>query len=146
MRLRKIAISFFVFIFILFTGCSRNTLEIESIANHKDIVEDSEYGKIIMEFSELDGEDIRSFSAKQGKIYKFEYKYLITEGTIALQFRDSKDNVITEIILSEDEYKDSEGKVEMHEFGGNVEVKSSDQKIKIVIIGKEAKGKINITW
>jgi hypothetical protein len=141
-------------VFIIFTGCSRNTLEFENIASHKDIVEESEYGKIKMEFSKLDGEDIRSFNTKQGKTYKFGYKYLITEGAIVLQFRDSKDNIITEIILSEDDYKDAKketekddgGQVKIHEFGSNIKVKSSDQKIKIAIIGKEASGKIKITW
>lgn len=102
----------------------------------------------------LDGENIRTFSAKQGKIYKFDYKYLIKEGTIRLQFRDSKDDIITEIILSEDGYKnakkeiekDAEEKVEIHEFGGNIKIKSRDQKIKIAIIGEKARGKISITW
>lgn len=106
MRLVKIIICFFVVVF--FVGCSsRNTLEFENISNHIDITEDSKYGKIMMEFSMLDGENIRTFSAKQGKIYKFDYKYLIKEGTIRLQFRDSKDDIITEIILSEDGYKNA---------------------------------------
>ncbi|MCT4544484.1 MAG: hypothetical protein N4A63_13135 [Vallitalea sp.] len=139
---------------LIFTACSKKSLEFESIANHVNVVEESEYGKIKMEFAKLDGEDIRSFSSKEGKIYAFKYSYLIAEGTIELQFRDSQDNVITKITLSEDEYKeakkdlkkDSDGEVEVYEFGSTIHVKSSDKKIKIAIIGKDAKGNINITW
>lgn len=42
--------------------------------------------------------------------------------------------------------KDAEEKVEIHEFGGNIKIKSRDQKIKIAIIGEKARGKISITW
>ncbi|MCT4542425.1 MAG: nucleotidyltransferase domain-containing protein [Vallitalea sp.] len=143
MRLKKIISCFFICI-LIFTACSRKSLEFESIANHVNVVEESEYGKIKMEFSKLDGEDIRSFSAKEGKTYAFEYAYLITEGTIELQFRDSQDNVITKITLSEDEYKEAkkelkkDNDVEVYEFGSTIQVKSNDKKIKIAIIGKDS--------
>lgn len=55
MRIQKIIISIVMVAFI-FTGCSKKILALEGIANHVDIVEESEYGKIKMEFLKLDGE------------------------------------------------------------------------------------------
>ncbi|QUI24113.1 hypothetical protein HZI73_18235 [Vallitalea pronyensis] len=153
MKLQKAIICLLVFMIVL-TGCRKETLEFEAFANHMGLVEESEYGKIMMEFSKLDGEDIRSFSTQEGKKYEFQYNYLITEGAIEVQFRDSQGNVITSINLSEDEYKEekeslqeeSNGPVEIHEFCRVISVKSRDKRIKIALIGKEAKGNFNITW
>jgi|GEM_PF-2761895 len=154
MTLRKVILCFLI-VFIFSVGCSsKATLEFDSIADHKDVVEESEYGKISMEFLTLDGENIRSFSAKPDKVYEFDYDYLVTKGNIKLQFRDSDDHIINEIVLSEEEYisakeeieKETEGAVEVHEFGRSVKVKSRDHRLKIYIIGSEASGKLNIIW
>jgi adenylate cyclase len=139
---------------VIFTGCAKKTIEYESIANHVDLVEESEYGSISLEFSELDGENIRSFKSKKRKEYKFDYEYLITEGSLTIEFRDSKDNIIETFVLDESEYvdaleslkKDPGETVTLHEIGSFISVKSSDSRIKIALIGEKAKGKIKIVW
>ncbi len=154
MKKRIVLLYCIAIIFVVLTGCNKKTLQIESLTNHKETIEESEYGKISMEFSLLDGEDIRSFTAKKGEKYTFDYEYLIMEGTVTLQFRDSKDNIISQIILSDEEYKtemkrsekESDGEVNLHLFGSNISIISNDDKIKIAIIGKDAKGKLELSW
>jgi hypothetical protein len=63
-------------------------------------------------------------------------------------------NVLSELAFSEETYQtaidslqeENEGEVNIIEFGSNVTVESADEKIKIVLIGNNAKGKIQITW
>ncbi len=154
MNKKLFAIYIITMIFVmLITGCNKKTLQNEGLANHKEVTEDSEYGKISMKFLRLDGENIRSFSAKKGKGYKFDYDYLITDGTITLQFRDSKDNIISEAILSDQEYIEEMEKlleesdsVKIYFFGKTINVLSNDDKIKIAIIGDNASGELKLTW
>lgn len=152
MKLPKIII--LLLTILMLTGCENKTLEISSIADHTGLVENSKYGEINMEFSNLDGEDIRSFSSKKGKKYEFNYNYLIKEGNLTIQFRDSEDNIIEEIDISEDEYikaleqleSENDGPVQLYEFCKTTGIESSDNKIKIALIGDNAKGKIQLTW
>ena len=138
---------------ILLTGCADKSLDYESMANHVDLVEESEYGNVSLEFSELDGENIRSFESKKGKEYKFDYDYLITEGSLTIQFRDNKDNILEEFVLDESEYinaleslkKDNETAA-LHGIGSSISVKANDGRIKIALIGEKAKGKFKIVW
>ncbi len=39
-----------------------------------------------------------------------------------------------------------DGKVNLYEFGRNITIENIDEKIKIVISGDNARGKINISW
>ncbi|PKM66202.1 MAG: hypothetical protein CVU95_12790 [Firmicutes bacterium HGW-Firmicutes-2] len=141
-------------IVVSIVGCTKREIDYESIADHKNFVESTEYGNINMEFSLLNGNDIRSFDSKRGKEYQFDYEYLVTEGSILLQFRDSEDKIIDEVLLTEDEYLDAvynlesehEGEVNLYKFGSNITIDSKDEKIKIVISGDNAKGRINISW
>ncbi|WP_281817218.1 hypothetical protein [Vallitalea longa] len=152
MKSTKIVI--ILMIVLMLTGCGKKTLEITSIANHTELVENSKYGEISMEFAKLDGEDIRAFSSKKGEEYKFEFNYLIKEGNLNLQFRDSQDNIISDINLSEKEYmneleqlqQECDGDVNIEEFCRNIVIESSDNKIKVALIGEKAKGKIDIIW
>lgn len=150
--MKKIMIVLIVAMFLL-TGCAEETLKYESMANHVDLVEESEYGSISLEFSELDGENIRSFESKKGQDYKFDYDYLITEGSLTIEFRDSKDNILEEFVLDESEYinaleslKEDNETAALHGIGSSISVKASDDKIKIVIVGEKAKGKFKIVW
>ena len=152
--MKKYRIIMFIMVMILMTACGQENLTYESIANHVDLVEVSEYGNVSLEFSELDGENIRSFKSKKGKEYKFDYDYLITEGSLTIEFRDSKDNILEEFELDESEYiialeslkKDHGETAALHEIGSFITVKASDDKIKIALIGEKAKGKIKIVW
>ncbi|QSX04680.1 hypothetical protein JYG23_08150 [Sedimentibacter sp. zth1] len=149
---------YILLISVLVTGCSviDKEIKIESIANHKEIKEDLEYGNIKMEFELLDGEDIRSFVVKKNKSYKFDIEYIITEGTLTLEFRDSKNNKLEEIVITEEEYKSEleklkkenpeSGNTQIYTFGTTLNLKSSDNQMKIVLKGENAKGKINIEW
>ncbi len=143
---------------LLVTSCSSidKEIKIESMANHKNIKEELEYRSIKMEFELLDGEDIRSFEVKKNKSYKFDIEYVITEGTLTLEFRDSKNNKIKEIVITDSEYKNEvellkkknpeTSDIQIYAFGTNLRLKSSDNQIKIVLIGDNAKGKISINW
>ena len=152
--MKKYRIIIFIMVMILITACGQENLTYESVANHVDLVEESEYGSISLEFSELDGENIRSFESKKGKEYKFDYDYLITEGSLTIEFRDSKDNILEEFVLDESEYinaleslkKDHGETAALHGIGSSISVKASDDKIKIAIVGEKAKGKFKIAW
>lgn len=139
---------------VVLSGCAKKEIVYEGMAEHKDLIEETEYGNIRMSFSRLNGSDIRTFESKPDKVYAFKYTYLITEGFISLQFRDSMDNVLEEILLSSEDYETEknklpggqEGRANIQEFGSQRSVKSTDKAIKIVINGNEAKGHFNITW
>ena len=143
-----------VLVSISLVGCSNKEINYESTAQHKDLFEETEYGSINMTFALLNGDDIRAFHTKPGEKYEFNYTYLITEGFIALQFRDSEDNVLEEISLSGEQYKseklklesEHDGSVNIDEFGSMTTIISKDNEIKIVISGKDAKGKLHIKW
>ncbi len=149
---------YFIIVLVLVStslvGCSNKEINYESMAQHKDLFEETEYGSINMIFSLLNGDNIRTFHTKPGKKYEFNYAYLIEEGFIALQFRDSEDNVLDEISLSAEEYKseksklesEHDGSVNINEFGSMTTIMSKDDEIKIVISGKDAKGKLHIKW
>ncbi|MBS7528771.1 hypothetical protein KHM83_19065 [Fusibacter paucivorans] len=136
------------------SSCSKPNIEFESMAEHTSLEEETQYGNMALTFSNLNGEAIRSFKSRTGKAYTFSYNYLITEGALKLQFRDSQDNVLSELAFSEETYQtaidslqeENEGEVNIIEIGSNVTIESADEKIKIVLIGNNAKGKIQITW
>lgn len=153
--LKKIR-SYLVLLVTLFglVGCTNREINYENLAQHKDLVEETDYGNISMSFSLLNGDDIRTFHTRPGKKYNFEYTYLITEGSILLQFRDSEDNVLDEVLLSDEEYKlektklesENDGSVNIYEFGSLTRIYSRDVEIKIVISGINAKGKLSVKW
>ena len=143
-----------ILVSISFVGCSNKEIRYESMAQHDELFEETEYGSINMNFSLLNGDDIRTFQTKPGEEHEFNYTYLITEGIISLQFRDSEDNVLEEISLSAEEYRsgmlklesEHDGEVNIHEFGSMTTITSKDHEVRIVISGKDAKGKLHIEW
>lgn len=158
LKLRKIKyVLCILFISVLAVGCSifNKEIKVESMANHKNIKEDLKYGNFKIEFDLLDGVDIRSFEVRKNKIYNFKIEYGVTSGELILEFRDSKNNKLKEINLSEEyntglkqlkeENKDA-GDVHLGSIGTILDLKSDDNQIKIVLKGKNAKGKINIEW
>ena len=154
LKARLLIVTVVVLISISLIGCSNKEIYYESMAQHNELIEETEYGSINMTFSLLNGDDIRTFNAKAGKKYVFNYSYLITGGLISLQFLDSEDNVLDEILLSSDEYEsekaklenEHEGAVNIDEFVSMTSITSKDDKIKILISGKDAKGKLLVKW
>lgn len=135
---------------IAFFGCSSRLLVFEKLADHTNIVENSVYGKIDMKFDTLDGEDVRVFTAKPGASYDFKYEYNIAKGDIKIIFTDSKENILAQTKWKsevETEIRESEGDTAILNGSGGVEaVKSADERLRIVIIGKEASGNLKIVW
>jgi hypothetical protein len=147
--LRRIIISFLALLIILsFTGCIKKELIFEKYANHINVVEDSRYGKIKMNFDKLDGEDIRSFKAIEGKKYEFEYEYNISSGDIKIVITNSNNIILAEskwkTKLEHDIMKDTDDPINVDGSGGVLGINSIDDKIRIVIIGKEATGDLKI--
>ena len=134
---------------MLFSGCGK-TLQYESIADHLNVVENSKYGLIDMKFDLLNGKNIRTFQTKVGITYNFGYDIDIQKGDIRVIFTDSNDNIIEDIGWIS-EYKkeidpENNDHVNVYGTGGVKKVKSIDDKIKVIIEGKEAVGSINISW
>jgi len=127
------------------SACAKKSpeLEYEKIAIHEDMIENSEYGKIDMKFKKLDGEDIRSFKAEKGKIYKFKYE--AESGEIKIQFADSEGNILDRL-PDGSETKQSNDNIHIGEIGGYIDVESPDEQMKIIIVGKNVEGYVNITW
>ncbi len=136
-------------------GCMDKNIIVEKTAEHINLIETSEYGHISLEFESLTGEDIRSFEVKKDKIYDFEYKYLITKASLKIQFKNSKDELIEEIILDSDEYfnelkklkeENQNDSIQLIEIGRPIRLSSNDGEIKVYFIGDETEGKISIEW
>lgn len=145
-KLFKVLFCIFSIILIVnLTSCSKEELQFEEMANHKNVVESSQYGKIDMSFDELDGKDIRTFKTKVDKEYEFEYKYKIDSGELLIEFTDSKGNILAKL-PDGNELKKEDSHIKIGEVGGVIKVTSADEKIKIIINGKKASGYININW
>lgn len=134
----------------VFTGCAKGHLIYEKRANYTDIVEDSAYGKIKMNFDKLDGEDIRSFQTQKGKMYEFTYDYNISYGDIKIIITDSKENILAQTKwnneLERDIKKNKGETAKVNGSGGVLKITSTDDKIRIVIAAKEASGSLSIKW
>lgn len=133
-----------------FGGCSAEELQFEKIANHTNVVEDSAYGKIKMTFDILDGEDVRAFETKPGKTFSFIYDYDIDQGDIKIAFTDSNGEILGQTEWSsefENRIQESEGEsAKLNGSGGVLSIKSTDNKLRIVIMGKVASGNLVIEW
>ncbi len=149
--IKRIVIGFLVFLVtVTFVGCANKELIYEKFANHTNVVEDSTYGKIKIDFDTLDGENVRAFEAKIGKVYEFKYEYNILNGDIKIIITDSKENILGQTKWNSEEEQDikkDEGEtVKVNGSGGVIKVRSVDGKIRIVVDGKEASGNLKIEW
>jgi len=133
-----------------FTGCAKKDLIYEKLANHIYIEEDSAYGKIKMNFDKLDGENIRAFVTKKGDMYEFDYEYHISNGDIKIIIADFQENILEQTMWNsekEQELKKEKGDTAIvNGSGGVFNVKSTDEKIHIIIAGKDATGDLKIEW
>ena len=138
-----------ILLIMFFSGC-RKTLEYESIANHINVAENSKYGLIDMKFDLLNGKDIRTFQTKAGITYEFNYNIDMQSGDIRVMFTDSNDNIIEDIGWFSEHKKafeeENKWQVNLNGIGGIKKVKSIDDKIKVVIEGKDAQGYVKISW
>jgi len=95
---------------------------------------------------------------KYNNVYEFYYNIDIQSGDIQVMFTDSNDNIIEDIgwfseykkAFTEEHKKafeeENKWEVNLNGIGGIKKVKSIDDKIKVVIEGKDAQGYIKISW
>lgn len=84
-------------------------------------------------------------------MYEFDYEYNISNGDIKIIINDSQENILEQTMWNsefEQELKKEtgDGTVMVNGSGGTFKVKSTNEKIRIVIAGKDATGDLKIEW
>ncbi|WP_163192353.1 hypothetical protein [Clostridium thermarum] len=89
-------------------------------------------GKFNASFQYFNGSKASKFSVKEGETLQVNYKSSVEEGDLTIKLYNSEKEVISELEVN------SEGSKELKV--------SKDDKYKLVVAGKKAKGNFDINW
>ena len=145
-NVRRSIIYVLIIILLILTACANKDLAYESNSTYNELIDKSDYDNLSVDFAGLTGEEIRTFKTSYNKEISFNYTYLVTEGSLNVQIRNGEEEYTKAKRNIANESEVEIEAIEIGEFGSSMNVHSDDGIWKIVLIGENSDGKIDILW
>ncbi|AST91904.1 hypothetical protein BC6307_11755 [Sutcliffiella cohnii] len=137
-----------MFIVVGLSGC-KNIVEATTTGTFDSIEEYLKVGEIVLDIKELNGETVYTFGAKKGISYSFDYEIDVEEGDFQLEILSGEQKLDSTHWTSDTEagLKVTEGNsAALQNVGGTLTIENAQEKVSIIVKGKEATGKLKIKW